>query len=87
VVSGLVERGAIGICSTHDLALTGITEALGDKARNGHFGDKFEGGRLVFDYKLKPGVVTHTNAIELMRAVGLEVWAESRPDEIAASRP
>jgi DNA mismatch repair ATPase MutS len=31
------------------------------------------GTQMLFDYKLKPGVVTRSNAIELMRAVGLEV--------------
>jgi hypothetical protein len=73
VLAGLVARGAIGICSTHDLALTGIADQLGSRAMNAHFGDQMNGGRLVFDYKLKPGVVRHSNALELMREVGLSV--------------
>jgi hypothetical protein len=76
VVRSLVEHNAIGIVSTHDLALTAIPEALGERAVNSHFEDRFEDGRLIFDYKLKPGVVRTSNALELMRSIGLGV--ESR---------
>lgn len=73
VVRGLVERGAIGLITTHDLALTGIAATLDGAAANVHFDDHIENGRISFDYKLKPGVVEHSNALELMRAVGLDV--------------
>jgi DNA mismatch repair ATPase MutS len=73
VVRGLVERGAIGLVTTHDLALTHIKETLGDRAENVHFEDHIEDGRISFDYKLKAGVVTKSNALELMRSVGLDV--------------
>jgi hypothetical protein len=73
ILSGLVARGAVGICSTHDLALTRIADELGMRGENSHFGDTLDDGRLKFDYTLKPGIVEHSNAIELMRAVGLEV--------------
>jgi DNA mismatch repair ATPase MutS len=42
-----------------------------------HFEDWFEGGEIRFDYLVKPGPVTRSNAIALMRAVGLEVPGES----------
>jgi hypothetical protein len=77
IVRSLVERGAIGIVSTHDLALTRIPETMGARATNCHFEDRFEAGALVFDYKLKPGVVKTSNALELMRAIGLDVDAPS----------
>jgi DNA mismatch repair ATPase MutS len=32
-----------------------------------------EAGRVVFDYRMRPGVVTKSNALELMRSVGIEV--------------
>jgi DNA mismatch repair ATPase MutS len=32
-----------------------------------------ENGRIEFDYIMRPGVVRKSNAIELMRSVGLEV--------------
>jgi hypothetical protein len=73
VVKGLVERGAIGIVTTHDLALTRIVDALGERATNVHFEDHLENGRMIFDYKMQPGVVQRSNALELMRSVGLDV--------------
>ena len=73
VVTSLVERGAIGLVTTHDLALTGITDALGQRAENVHFTDQLTNGKLCFDYKLRPGVVGKGNALELMRAVGFDI--------------
>lgn len=73
VVNGLVERGAIGLVTTHDLALTRIAETLDGRAANVHFEDHLEDGRMVFDYKMRPGVVERSNALALMRTVGLEV--------------
>lgn len=73
VVGNLVQSGAIGLITTHDLALVRIADELGAQARNVHFEDHLEGGEIRFDYLLKPGVVTHSNALELMRAVGLRV--------------
>ena len=59
--------------TTHDLALAAVADALAPRATNVHFTDELVDGRLRFDYTLKPGVVTHGNALALMRAVGLEV--------------
>lgn len=73
VIRTLVERGAIGLVTTHDLALTHIQGQLDGLAINVHFEDHLEDGRISFDYKLKPGVVERSNALELMRAVGLDV--------------
>jgi hypothetical protein len=73
IVRSLMERDAIGMVSTHDLALTRIPDAMGGRAANSHFEDRFEDGQLIFDYKLKPGVVKTSNALELMRSIGLEV--------------
>ncbi len=73
VVRGLIDRGAIGMVTTHDLALAAIADRLAPRAANVHFSDRFEDGRLVFDYKMRPGVVEHSNALALMRAVGLDV--------------
>jgi DNA mismatch repair ATPase MutS len=73
IVRGLIKRDAIGLLTTHDLALTEIAEALGQAATNRHFEDRLEDGALVFDYQLRPGVVRRSNALELMRSVGLDV--------------
>jgi MutS domain V len=72
-VTRLVERGAVGLVSTHDLALTAIPEEIGSRAVNCHFEDHLEEGKLAFDYKLYPGVVQTSNALALMRSIGLEV--------------
>jgi len=73
LVRGLLDRGAIGLVTTHDLALAGIAEDLAPRAINVHFEDHLEGDRIVFDYRLKPGVVKKGNALALMRAIGLDV--------------
>lgn len=72
-VTKLVERGAVGLVSTHDLALTAIPQEIGSKAINCHFEDHLEQGQLRFDYKLYPGIVQTSNALALMRSIGLEV--------------
>jgi hypothetical protein len=73
IVRSLMGQNAIGIVSTHDLALTKIPEEMGSRAANCHFEDRFEDGQLIFDYKLKPGVVKTSNALLLMRSIGLGV--------------
>jgi DNA mismatch repair ATPase MutS len=73
LLTRLVELGAIGMVTTHDLALAEIAPALNGMVRNVHFEDYLEGGEVRFDYHLRPGVVTRSNALDLMRAVGLEV--------------
>ncbi len=73
IVRALVDRGAIGLVSTHDLALTEIGNALNGRLRNVHFQDEIHSGRMKFDYKLRDGVVTKSNGLELMRSIGLKV--------------
>jgi hypothetical protein len=72
-VRDLVKRGAIGLLTTHDLALGHIAEVLAPRGANVHFEDHIESGKLTFDYRLRPGIVRKSNALELMRSVGLEV--------------
>lgn len=72
-VRHLLARGAIGLITTHDLALAKIAESMADHAANFHFSDQLEDGKLSFDYKLTPGIVQTTNALKLMRSIGLEV--------------
>jgi hypothetical protein len=73
LLRGLIARNAIGLITTHDLALTEIARALQTEAANMHFGDRFSAGELHFDYKLTPGIANSTNALQLMRSIGLEV--------------
>jgi hypothetical protein len=69
----LVDSGAIGMVTTHDLALTEIADRFGPLAANVHFEDRYQDGAMVFDYRLRPGVVRSSNGLALLRAVGIEV--------------
>jgi DNA mismatch repair ATPase MutS len=73
MVRSLVDRGAIGLVTTHDLALAEIAAVLGPRAANAHFEDRLEDGKLLFDYRLQPGIVKTSNALDLMRSIGLDV--------------
>lgn len=73
ILRTLVQSGAIGLVTTHDLALAKIGDSLGERVVNVHFEDHLEEGKMVFDYRMRPGVVDRSNALELMRAVGLKV--------------
>lgn len=73
VLRGLLERGAIGILTTHDLALTELSGLSEGVLRNMHFQDDLENGRMRFDFRLRAGVITKSNGLELMRSIGLKV--------------
>lgn len=95
-VHALLQRRAIGLVTTHDLALANMASERSEPSKaaespagknshsvdaatspppliNKHFVDHLEGGRIHFDYKLRPGVVQRSNALALMREVGLDV--------------
>jgi DNA mismatch repair ATPase MutS len=71
IIRQLLERGAVGLVTTHDLALSELANMR--PGANVHFQDTLEGDRLFFDYRLRPGVVTRRNALDLMRLVGIDV--------------
>lgn len=73
VVRALLASGAIGLISTHDLALTNIGEEKDPRLHNVHLQDAIVDGKMTFDFKLQDGVVTKSNGIELMRLIGLKV--------------
>ncbi len=73
VLRGLIATGAIGMVTTHDLSLARISDALAPRARNVHFEDRLVDGEMRFDYRMRPGIVEHSNALALMRAIGLDV--------------
>lgn len=72
LLRALIELGAVGLVTTHDLALTELPGLIG-RARNVHFRETMRNGQMHFDYTLRPGVVTTRNGVELMRAMGLRV--------------
>ena len=73
VLRGLVERGAVGILTTHDLALTEMGGLQQDVLWNMHFQDDLEEGRMRFDFLLREGIITKSNGLALMRSIGLKV--------------
>ncbi len=73
VLRALVNRGAVGLVTTHDLALTDMVNRLDSQAVNFHFEDSLINGKMTFDYRIRPGVVQKSNALEIMRLMGLDV--------------
>jgi hypothetical protein len=73
VLRTLIRNGAIGLVTTHDLALTSLEQVFPEHVQNVHFQERLEDDRLSFDYCLRPGVVTTSNGIELMKSIGLDI--------------
>ncbi len=69
----MIERGAIGLISTHALALAEVPGLAAGNLVNVHFQDEFIDGRLKFDFRLRDGIVTKSNGLALMRSIGLDV--------------
>jgi DNA mismatch repair ATPase MutS len=73
VLRTLVDRGAIGALSTHDLALAEIPAEAEQLGINVHMGARDGGGPMDFDYRLKTGVTTESNALAIARMAGVPV--------------
>jgi DNA mismatch repair ATPase MutS len=70
----LLDLGAIGAVTTHDLS---ICELANERplVRNVHFRDEVHGDDMTFDYTLREGIVTTTNALEVLRRAGVPIQA------------
>ncbi len=68
----LVGRNGAGLIATHDLELAGLAEQR-PQVHNYHFQDQVLDGRLMFDYQIRPGPSTSTNALKIMQMEGLPV--------------
>ncbi len=73
IVHHLVTTRAVGAVSTHDLDLARLEGEAAGKVRNVHFREQVDGDTMTFDYVLRDGPVTSSNALRLMRMVGLAV--------------
>jgi DNA mismatch repair ATPase MutS len=73
ILRAFLSGGAIGMVTTHDLALADMVGEFGDSARNAHFEYQLADGAMVFDYRMHPGVVKGSNALQVMRSLGLDV--------------
>ena len=71
VVQHLLDARAIGAMTTHDLALAD-DEPLKSAAELAHFTEQVHSdGTMTFDYRLRPGIATSTNALRLMQLIGI----------------
>ena len=73
VVRELLSLGALGAVSTHNLGITALERELPGRVENAHFEEQVQGDAMTFDYVLRPGIVQSSNALRLMRAVGIDV--------------
>jgi hypothetical protein len=74
----LLKTGASGAVSTHDLSLASLGQELDANVKNYHFKDRLVDGEMTFDYRLRDGVLDTTNALRLMRQVGIPIGEEQR---------
>ncbi len=73
VIGELIQRGALGAVSTHDMGLAELEPALMARVTLIHFRETVRDNEMSFDYKAHPGPVQAGNALRLMRRIGLEV--------------
>jgi DNA mismatch repair ATPase MutS len=73
ILQKLVQTGSIGAVATHDLGLARLETDTQGLVRNVHFSDHIVDGEMAFDYQMRPGVVTSTNALALLKKIGMEI--------------
>jgi len=74
VIGNLNKDNIIGMITTHDLELCTLDSK--ERIRNFYFEDKYDGNTIKFDYKIKPGKSTSTNARNLMNLAGIKIVEE-----------
>jgi DNA mismatch repair ATPase MutS len=80
VLTHLLDRGALGLAATHDIALSKMEEERPGSVSNVHFTDVMRGDEMIFDYTLRQGVVTTSNALRLLGMAGIAVPDDDRVD-------
>lgn len=70
VLSQLNDLGVSGLITTHDLDLCHLSDDQ-ERFTNYSFSEQYKDGKIQFDYKLKEGPSTTTNAKYLMEMLGL----------------
>ena len=73
LIHQLLRYDAVGIIASHDISLTAMAETYPDRIQNFHFDSEVINNEIVFDYKLKPGICTSTNATLLMKKIGIQI--------------
>jgi DNA mismatch repair ATPase MutS len=73
LICQLIAQHAKGMVATHDLELTKLERDFPEKIWNYFFDGYIEDDKLLFDYLLKKGICTSSNALELMKKIGINV--------------
>jgi DNA mismatch repair ATPase MutS len=73
ILEHLLARGAVGLAATHDVALASLEDETEGRVRNVHFTDVLLDGEMVFDYRLRDGVVRTSNALRLLQLAGIDL--------------
>jgi hypothetical protein len=84
VLVHLLDRGATGLVATHDIALSAMEQERPGRVGNVHFTDVAVDGEMIFDYRLRPGVVRTSNALRLLAMAGIAVAVD---DVLAVEGP
>jgi len=80
VLRHLLQKGAMGAVSTHDVGVLDLGADLDPRVDKVHFEEQVAeidgASKMTFDHRLRPGVVRSTNALRLMKMVGIDVDLE-----------
>lgn len=72
----LINKGTMGLVSTHDLELGELEEESQGVIKNYHFQEEYRNNKILFDYKLKPGISKTRNALYLIKMAGIKIDEE-----------
>jgi DNA mismatch repair ATPase MutS len=73
IIQRLSKMSTLGIVTTHDLELGSLEKECPSNIKNYHFTDNILNGQITFDYRLNPGISQSTNALALMKMVGIDL--------------
>jgi MutS domain V len=73
ILGELLQRGALGAISTHDMELCRLPPEQMSHVQLVHLREDVKGQEMTFDYRLRAGPVSEGNALRLMRRIGLPV--------------
>jgi ABC-type multidrug transport system fused ATPase/permease subunit len=79
ILRELLVQSAMGAVSTHDLALGDLADEMPGRVTNVHFEEQVVNETMTFDYKMRSGIVQSSNALRLMKMVGLDVMEQVTP--------
>lgn len=73
VLKNLAKKGIAGFISTHDVELAELEKDTSLSVKNHYFMETYEGDKIIFDYRMRDGISTTSDAVFLMKMIGLEI--------------